>query len=67
VQLGLSAWLWPFEAALLASLALLFTDLEKYKLVEGVATLSLLIHIWAIALHFLFTGKGIMAVTGVLS
>ncbi len=50
-RLGLEWWLWPFELALIASLAALFVDRHKYKLVELAATLSLLFHIWAVTLH----------------
>lgn len=51
LQMGLQWWLWPFEVALLASLTVLFRCPSRYKIVEGVATLSLLFHIWAPTFH----------------
>jgi len=51
--LGLELLLWPAEGLLVASLVLLFARPKQYKIVEGVATLSLLLHLWAIVIeHF---------------
>jgi len=51
--LGLAPLLWPAEGLLLASLGILFARPQRYKIVEGVATLSLLLHLWAIVIrHF---------------
>lgn len=51
---ALGAWrfgggpiLWPMEAMVLLSLSLLLLAPSKYKWVEGVATLSLLVHLYA--------------------
>lgn len=53
----LSAWaahaleiahvLWPVQALVLAGLPLLWLKPEKFKILEGLATLSLLAHLWA--------------------
>jgi hypothetical protein len=51
--LGLQALLWPAEGLLAASLWILFLKPEKYKIVEGVATLSLLVHLWAVVIQHL--------------
>jgi len=53
--LGLGLLLWPLEGLVLASLVLLWVKPDKHKLIEGVATLSLLFHLWAIATRY-FTG-----------
>lgn len=47
--LGMEAALWPVEALLLVSLAVLFKKPGKFKIVEGMATLSLVFHIWGLA------------------
>jgi len=49
--LGLQTLLWPAEGLLVASLLVLFFKPEKYKVVEGVATLSLLVHLWAVVIQ----------------
>lgn len=53
--LGLQNLLWPAEGLLVASLIVLFLKPEKYKIVEGVATLSLTLHLWAVVIQH-FTG-----------
>lgn len=45
--LGFGWYLWPLQAGLLLSLSLLWTAPEKYKLVETLATINLIAHIWA--------------------
>lgn len=49
--LGLKALLFPVELSLLLALSLLFFDSSKYRFVEAVASLSLLIHSWALVLY----------------
>ncbi len=44
--LALGKALWPVEALLALSLGLLFASPGRYKIIEGLATLSLLIHLW---------------------
>jgi 4-hydroxybenzoate polyprenyltransferase len=52
-RLGLEMLLWPMETLLLISLILLFAKPDKFKIIEGVASLSLLVHLWAIVIqHF---------------
>lgn len=53
-HMGLGALLWPFEAILILGLALLWLRPDQYKLVEGLATLSLLFHLWGAAIGRLF-------------
>lgn len=48
--MGLGHLLWPFQAVLVASLILLKNTPERYKVVERIATLSLIAHIWVIAI-----------------
>ena len=51
--LGLQLLLWPAGGLVLLSLGILFLKPEQYKIVEGVATLSLLLHLWAVVIqHF---------------
>lgn len=47
--LGLQSFLWPFSFALLISF--IFIRLNHHKVVETVATLSLVVHIWSIVLY----------------
>ena len=54
-NLGLKKLLWPIEGLLVLSLVILFLKPEKYKVVEGVAAFSLLIHLWALPIRY-FTG-----------
>ena len=51
--LGLQALLWPAEGLLVASLLVLFIKPKKYKIVEGIATLSLVVHLWAVVIQHL--------------
>lgn len=53
--LKLAPLLWPLEGLVLLSLVLMFVMPRKHKVIEGVATLSLLFHLWAIATRY-FTG-----------
>ena len=48
-QLGLQSFLWPFSFALLISF--IFIRMNHHKVVETVATLSLVVHIWSIVLY----------------
>ncbi len=48
-QLGMQAYLWPFSLALLISF--IFIPLDRHKVVETVATISLVVHIWSIVLY----------------
>jgi 4-hydroxybenzoate polyprenyltransferase len=50
-QLGLQALLWPAGALVLLSLTLVFLRPDKYKVVEGIATLSLVAHLWALTIQ----------------
>jgi hypothetical protein len=51
--LGLQTLLWPAGGLLVLCLSILFLKPEKYKIVEGAATLSLLLHLWAVVIqHF---------------
>lgn len=50
-RLGLHPLLWPAEGLVLASLALLYLKPEKHKVVEGVATLSLVAHLWSLTIQ----------------
>ena len=47
-NLGLKYLTWPFLLLLLISYALM--NARKHKLIESIASLSLIIHIWAVAL-----------------
>ncbi len=44
--LGIGPWLWPLQGALVLSGALLVWKPSRFKVVEGLATLSLLAHLW---------------------
>ncbi|MCY3904683.1 MAG: hypothetical protein OXF76_16080 [Caldilineaceae bacterium] len=48
--LGLGPPLWPFELLLLALMALLIFAPHRFRIVEYAASLSLVLHVWAIAL-----------------
>ena len=48
--LDLGLYLWPVQAILVLSLIFLFKAPHKYKLIEGIASLSLLLHVWIIPL-----------------
>lgn len=48
---GVGKLLWPAEALVLSSFLLVFFAPQKFKLVEGVATLSLLLHLYALPLQ----------------
>lgn len=48
---GFSLWMTPFALLTLASYILLWIKPEAYKVIEGLATLSLFFHIWAPALR----------------
>ena len=58
--LGLSSGilLWPVEGLLLVTLPLLFLAPGKFKVIEGVATVSLLLHLWIIPLRHLLISMG---------
>jgi len=49
--LGLEQLLWPVEGLVIISLIVLFPKPEKYKIVAAVATLSLLVHLWAVVIQ----------------
>lgn len=51
--LGLGPLLWPAEVLVVVSLVVLFTKPDTYKVVEGVATLSLTLHLWAVVIRHL--------------
>ncbi|MCM2321762.1 MAG: hypothetical protein NDJ90_00700 [Oligoflexia bacterium] len=55
---GMHAWLWPLEALVVLSLGILFVKPERFKLAEGLATLSLVIHIWAGVLGSVLAAAG---------
>ena len=59
--LGLGPLLWPFELLLLALMALLIIAPHRFKIVEHAASLSLVLHVWAIPLHLLLRMTGIAA------
>ena len=48
--LGLGPLLWPLELLLLALMALLIFAPHRFRIVEHAASLSLVLHVWAIAL-----------------
>ena len=48
LALGIGVLLWPLEAILLASLALLPIAPHRYKIIEHAASLSLALHVWAV-------------------
>jgi 4-hydroxybenzoate polyprenyltransferase len=50
--LGLGLWMWWAEVLVLASAIRLFKSPSAFKLTEGLATLSLLFHIWGIAFSY---------------
>lgn len=50
--LDLHTTLLPFQILLVASLALLWVKPQAFKAVEGLATLSLLAHLWSIPVHY---------------
>jgi len=53
--LDLGAFLWPIEAALLLSLALLWLRPDAFKIPEAIAGVSLLAHVWALPAQFLWS------------
>lgn len=59
--LGLGALLWPLELLLLALMALLIIAPHRFKIVEQAASLSLVLHVWAIALSEWLRMTGITA------
>ena len=50
-ELGLSLLLWPAAALVVVSLPILFIAPARYKIIEGMATLSLLVHLWALTIQ----------------
>ena len=48
--LGLGPLLWPLEAIMVALLALVFIAPHRFKTVENAASISLALHVWAVAL-----------------
>ncbi len=48
--LGLGPLLWPLEAIMIALLALVFIAPDRFRTVENAASLSLALHVWAVAL-----------------
>jgi 4-hydroxybenzoate polyprenyltransferase len=55
--LSLQWYLWPVGAVVIASLPLLWLKPEKFKIVESLATLGLLGHIWVAAAAILLRGR----------
>lgn len=51
-RLGLGPLLWPAEAVVLAMVWALFLVPSRFKLAEAIASLSLLIHLWALPLRY---------------
>ncbi|HNS96491.1 MAG TPA: hypothetical protein PLJ27_18575 [Polyangiaceae bacterium] len=51
-RVGMHKLLWPANAIVLASLSLLFVAPRKYKVVEAIATLSLVLHLWGHTLRY---------------
>ena len=49
--LGLGVLLWPVEGLVVASLLVILFKPEKFKVVEAVASLSLLVHLWAVVIQ----------------
>jgi hypothetical protein len=56
-ELGIERLLWPAEGLLFASLAVIFVQPARFKVVEVVASLTLLAHLWGPTLSHL-TGRG---------
>lgn len=54
LALGYGTLLIPFEAIVLVSLCLLFFQSMWYKFAEITASISLLMHVWAVAIYHLF-------------
>lgn len=52
---GTGLLLWPLQGVAAASLSLIFLAPQRFKIIEGVASLSLLVHTWAIPALYLFT------------
>ncbi|MFW5740647.1 MAG: hypothetical protein ACOC1F_09815, partial [Myxococcota bacterium] len=50
-RLDLHPLLWPASGIVIASLSLLYVKPDKYKAIEGVATLSLVAHLWALTIQ----------------
>lgn len=49
-ELSLNVVLWPLEALLTASLALVWLRPHAYKIIESLAGISLLVHLWSVAI-----------------
>ena len=50
LKLSSGIFLWPLEGILIVALSLLFLAPNRFKVVEGMATASLALHVWAIPL-----------------
>jgi len=50
-RLGLQVLLWPASGLVLVSLSLLYFSPKKHKVIEGIATLSLVAHLWALTIQ----------------
>jgi len=55
-SLGLAAVLWPFELVLLLGTTLVWLRPQAFRVVEAVAQLNLVAHLWAIPLHTFWSG-----------
>jgi 4-hydroxybenzoate polyprenyltransferase len=54
IRLDLIRLLWPLEGLLVSSFAVIRVKPSAYKIVEGIAALSLFSHLWATAVrHFM--------------
>jgi len=49
--LNLNILLWPAESLLIISLILIHAKPNLFRFVEGIATLSLIVHLWGVAVH----------------
>ena len=54
-KLGLSAIVWPVEFALLLGKTLIWLRPHAFKVVEGLASLCLVVHVWAIPMQALWS------------
>ncbi len=50
-ELGLHPLLWPAGGLVIVSLVVLYLRPNKHKVVEGIATLSLVVHLWALTIQ----------------